>query len=72
MNDQQIIIAVAKLDRWIFGTKSEASFADPSKQIVSPCWLDERGNPARRFRDYLESRDAIIPVIERQSAPLNN
>lgn len=66
MKDTNIIIAVAKLDGWIFGIKSESSFADPTKQITSPCWLDEQGQPVRKFKDYLESHDAIIPVIAKQ------
>lgn len=72
MNDHSIIIAVAKLDRLTFGSKSESSFADPTKQITTPFWLDEHGNPIRKFKDYLESRDAIIPVIEKQSKDIQH
>ncbi len=66
MTDQELIIEVAKLDGWEQRECFEQSFSDPMGQVsVGLRWC--RGSTiARRLPDYLESRDAIVPVIEKQ------
>lgn len=62
MTDEQIIIAIAKLDGWEQGEMDTHWF---SKLNV------ESGNYSRETGDslppYLNSRDAIIPVIKKQN-----
>lgn len=60
MNIEKQRIAIAKACGWKRGTKSEASFQDPSKQIVSESWIDPKGITQRKLPDYLNSLDAMV------------
>lgn len=67
MTDTQLIIAVTKLDGWI---REESEHLTFKSRIV--WWIKRIGTFERRIAQvelppYLTSRDAIIPVIERQA-----
>lgn len=70
MTDQQLIIAVAKLDGWIeerpnlpqMPTYYRKEFQDRVRVFDDP----------KHFSAYLTSLDAIIPVIRKQSEAVKN
>ena len=65
MKDEDILIEVARLDGWAQEEHFEPSFQDPAKMVsVGNRWVKEN-RIERRLPDYLNSRDAIIPVIEK-------
>lgn len=62
MTDQEIIIEVAKLDGWIYHPAQDVyqkEFSDRTRHVSTPLVEKHLGS-------YLTSRDAIIPVIEKQ------
>lgn len=64
MNEQAQIKAVAELDGWKYIKAGKDDFGVPYSDLVN------RGHETILFEKlppYLTSRDAIIPVIERQS-----
>lgn len=76
MTDQDLIIAVAKLDGWEFWTHPEGSpkLAKARDREQRDYWTSQGcftietnfGVLPKNIPDYLTSRDAIIPVIEKQ------
>lgn len=63
MNSQDQIKAIAKLDGWTLALHNQNPFGFAFKDrdaFNRPLWVELEGVP-----DYLHSRDAIVPVIEK-------
>lgn len=68
MKEQRIIAEVAKLDGYLFrqGSDGEYHIYEINSEIILN---SEWGQyPIHSLPDYLNSRDAIVPVIEKQDA----
>lgn len=67
MNNQEIIKAVADLDGWVFkGFTTRIGYPNKSKTgFAQPKAAGEQRIRPYELPDYLNSRDAIVPVIEK-------
>ena len=65
MNPELQIKAVAELDGWTKDDHMEDGFGGSGLTRLVTGWRDSRGTFFRKLPDYLYSRDAIIPVIEK-------
>lgn len=66
MTKQDQIEVLAELDGWEHVDVMATSFADPSKLVPDgQRWFNGK-RTERRLPDYLDSYDAIIPLIQKQ------
>jgi len=59
MSPEKQRIEIAKASGWKCGTRSESSFADPSKTIQRECWINPNGISELRLPDYLDDLNAM-------------
>lgn len=69
MTDEQLIIAVAKLDNWVREESEHPIFKSRIIWWIKHTGTFERRIPLIELPPYLTSRDAIIPVIEKVVKP---
>lgn len=67
MKPEDQIVAIAELDGWSHKNYFENSFKDPMQKTSAGMRWFKENRIERRPPDYLASRDAIVPVIEKQS-----
>lgn len=66
MIKEKKIKVLAELDGWERVDVMAASFSDPSKLVADGQRWKREFRIERRLPDYLESYDAIIPLIQKQ------
>lgn len=65
MTNDETMRVLAERDGWTRGDIEVPSFEDSSKKVKRERWFSPIGYPSSVPPNYLESRDALFPVLEK-------